>query len=173
VNRALWAGTPFAARWHREILEGGSGIDSSVISQFASIDNYHDVPERVRSGIRYFFLDHYEDPVTRFGTDVAYRRPAWLGPADERPPHISPSQQWVPAVTFWQTAIDTKNAATVIPGEFKAVGHDYRADLAQFVSAAYGLTDVTAIQMANIEARLRRSEIERAAKIAEGQESTG
>ena len=173
VNRALWAGTPYATRWHREILEGGSGIDSSVIAQFASIDNYHDVPEGVRSGIRYFFLDHYEDPVTRFGTDLAYRRPAWLGPVDERPPHISRSQRWVPAVTFWQTAIDTKNAATVIPGEFKDVGHDYRADLAQFVSVAYGLTDVSDIQMADIEARLRRSEVDRAAKIAEGTEPTG
>jgi hypothetical protein len=38
------------------------------------------------------------------------------------------------------------------------------------VSVAYGLTDVTDDQMANIEARLRRSEIERAAKIADGKE---
>jgi uncharacterized membrane protein len=170
VNRALWAGTPYATQWHREILEGGPGIDSSVIAQFASIDEYLDVPDEARSEIRYFFLDHYEDPVTRFGFDLAYRRPIWLGPVDQRPLHISPSQQWVPAVTFWQSAIDTKNAATVIPGEFKAHGHDYRADLAQFVSVAYGLTDVTDEQMASIEARLRRSEIERAAKIADGKE---
>ncbi len=108
--------------------------------------------------------------MTRFGLDLAYRRPSWLGSVDQRPPTVSPSQKWVPAVTFWQTAIDTKNAATVIPGEFKALGHDYRADLAQFVSAAYGLTDVTDDQMASIEARLRRSEVERAAKIADGKE---
>ena len=83
---------------------------------------------------------------------------------------MSRSQKWIPAVTFWQTAIDTKNAATVIPGEFKALGHDYRADLAQFVSVAYGLTNVSDGQMASIEAQLRRSEIERAAKIADGRE---
>ena len=170
VNRALWAGTPYATQWHREILQGGPEIDSSIIARFASIDKYYDVPEGTRSEIRYFFLDHYEDPVTRFGFDLAYRRPLWLGPVAQRPPHISRSQQWVPAVTFWQSAIDTKNAATVIPGEFKAYGHDYRADLAQFVSVAYDLTDVTDAQMASIEARLRRSEIERAAKIADGKE---
>ena len=168
ADRALWAGTPYESRWRREIFAGGPGIDSSIFGRFASIDEYRDIADEARSKIRYFFLDHHEDPVTRFGLDLAYRRPVWLGPADQRPPNVSPSQKWVPAVTFWQTAIDTKNAATVIPGEFKALGHDYRADLAQFVSAAYGLTDVTHTQMASIEARLRRSEIERAAKIADG-----
>ncbi len=170
VNRALWAGTPYATPWRREIFDGGPGIDDSLFARFASIDEYRDTPHEARSGIRYFFLDHHEDPVTRFGLDLAYRRPTWLGPADQRPPNVSPSQKWVPAVTFWQSAIDTKNAATVIPGEFRALGHDYRADLAQFVSVAYGLTDVTDDQMARIEARLRRSEIERAAKIADGKE---
>jgi uncharacterized membrane protein len=173
VGRALWAGTPYAGRWHREIFAGGPAIDTSIFGRFATIDEYRETPDDERSDIHFFFLDHYEDPVTRFGLDIAYRKPAWLGPADQRPPTVSPSQKWVPAVTFWQTAIDTKNAATVIPGEFKALGHDYRADLAQFVSVAYGLTDVTNDQMASIEARLRRSEIERAARIADGKESVG
>jgi len=69
-------------------------------------------------------------------------------------------------VTFWQTAIDTKNAATVIPGEFFATGHDYRADLAEFVRAAYGFDDVAPQQMERIEAQLRRSEMARADRIA-------
>ena len=173
VDRALWAGTPYATPWRRQIFGGGPGIDDSLFARFASIDEYRAIPDGDRSEIRYFFLDHHEDPVTRFGLDLAYRRPSWLGPADQRPPNVSRSQKWVPAVTFWQSAIDTKNAATVIPGEFKAHGHDYRADLAQFVSAAYGLTDVTDDQMASIEAQLRRSEIERAAKIADGKEPAG
>ncbi|MEA2024816.1 MAG: alpha/beta-hydrolase family protein [Actinomycetota bacterium] len=170
ANRALWAGTPYASQWRREIFGGGPGIDASVFARFASIDEYRSTPDEERAAIRYFFLDHHEDPVTRFGLDLAYRRPTWLGSADQRPPNVSRTQRWVPAVTFWQSAIDTKNAATVIPGEFNALGHDYRADLAQFVSVAYGLTDVTDDQMASIEARLRRSEVERAAKIADGKE---
>lgn len=170
VTRALWAGTPYATQWRREIFGGGPGIDPSVFARFASIDEYRNTPDEERATIRYFFLDHHEDPVTRFGLDLAYRKPTWLGSADQRPPNVSRTQRWVPAVTFWQSAIDTKNAATVIPGEFKALGHDYRADLAQFVSVAYGLTDVTDDQMASVEARLRRSEVERAAKIADGKE---
>jgi uncharacterized membrane protein len=168
VNRALWAGTPYASRWRRQIFAGGPDIDASVFARFASIDEYRATPDDARAQVRFFFLDHHEDPVTRFGLDIAYRRPTWLGSADQRPPNVSLSQMWVPAVTFWQTAIDTKNAATVVPGEFKALGHDYRADLAQFVSIAYGLTDITDEQMESIESRLRRSEIERAAKIADG-----
>ena len=66
-----------------------------------------------------------------------------------------------------QSAFDTKNAARVVPGEFKAFGHDYRADLAEFVRGAYAISGVTDDQMKSVEAKLRRSEIERAAKIAE------
>jgi uncharacterized membrane protein len=168
IERALWAGTPFAGAWRRELLAGGPNIDDAVFGTFASIDEYRDLSREEQEGIRFFFLNHHEDPVTRFGLEVAYREPSWLGPPDQRPPNVSRTQRWVPAVTFWQTAIDTKNAATVVPGAFNALGHDYRADLAQFVSTAYGLTDVTDDQMASIEARLRRSEVERAEKIAEG-----
>jgi len=168
IDRGLWAGTPHAGNWRRELLAGGPLIDDSLFGCFATIAEYRSLPDEQRSSLRYFFLDHHEDPVTRFGLDVAYRQPGWLGPADDRPPNISRSQRWVPAVTFWQTAVDTKNAATVIPGAFDALGHDYRADLAEFVSTAYGLTDVSDEQMASIEERLRCSEVERADKIAEG-----
>ena len=168
IDRALWAGTPYASRWRRELLAGGPDVDPSVFGTFRSIDDYRSLPEDDRASIRFFFLNHDEDPVTRFGLDLAYRRPDWLGDPATRLPTISKTQQWVPAVTFFQTAIDTKNAATVVPGEFKALGHDYRADLAAFVSAAYGLTNVTDEQMGRIEERLRRSEVERAAKIADG-----
>lgn len=168
IDRGLWAGTPYAGKWRRELFAGGPNVDGSLFGRFATIDEYRSLPDIDRSALRFFFLDHHEDPVTRFGPDVAYRQPAWLGPAGRRPPNVSRTQQWVPAVTFWQTAIDTKNAATVIPGAFNALGHDYRADLAQFVSAAFGLTNVTNEQMANIEAQLRRSEVERAEKIARG-----
>ena len=168
IDRALWAGTPYAGKWRKELLAGGSNIDDTLFGTFASIDEYRELPIGVRESIRFFFLNHHEDPVTRFGLDVAYQEPTWLGPPDQRPPNVSPAQRWVPAVTFWQTAIDTKNAATVVPGAFNALGHDYRADLAQFVSTAYALTDVTDEQMASIEDRLRESEVERAARIAEG-----
>jgi len=93
--------------------------------------------------------------------------PEWLKAAD-RGRGTNPYQRWLPGIAFFQGLIDTKNAATVVPGEFKSTGHDYRADLARFVAAAYGFTDVSDEQMAAIEKRLRDSEVRRAEAIAEG-----
>jgi uncharacterized membrane protein len=168
VDRALWAGTPYFSEWKKEIFDDErDDVDPTVFAQFARIDELQDLPEAERNRLRFFFLNHYEDPVARFGFDIAVQQPDWLGRPETRPPNVSRVQRWSPGVTFWQTAIDTKNAARVIPGEFKALGHDYRADLAEFVRAAYDLEGVSAEQMESVEARLRRSEIERAARIAQ------
>ncbi|MEN8234550.1 MAG: alpha/beta-hydrolase family protein [Actinomycetota bacterium] len=168
IDRALWVGTPHASEWRREIFSDGSHVDSTQFGRFSTIADYEALTDDERRRMRYFFLDHHEDPVTLFNHEIAFRKPRWLGAPETRPPNVSRTQRWVPGVTFWQTAIDTKNAATVIPGEFKAFGHDYRADLAEFVRAAYSLDGVTAEQMTRIEERLRTSEIERAARIADG-----
>ena len=53
-----------------------------------------------------------------------------------------------------------KNAANVIPGQFEAKGHDYRADLARFIREVYGLP-ATDNQLAAVEQALRTSELER------------
>jgi hypothetical protein len=71
----------------------------------------------------------------------------------------------VPAVTFWLLACDTKNATEIVPGEFDAYGHDYRADLADFVRATYAISGVGGEQLSNVERALHRSEIERASRI--------
>jgi hypothetical protein len=39
-----------------------------------------------------------------------------------------------------QMLVDMKNAANVVPGQFEARGHDYRADLAQFIREVYRLS---------------------------------
>jgi uncharacterized membrane protein len=156
IDHALWVGTPYATRFQRAVL--ASNPEREHFGHAASI-------AELDRNTTYTFLDHHEDPVTRYHPAILYRRPSWLGPPAERPPNVSRTQQWVPAVTFWQTAFDTKNAARVIPGEFRAFGHDYRADLAEFVRAAYGLDGVTGEQMASVEAALRRSERERASRI--------
>jgi uncharacterized membrane protein len=90
--------------------------------------------------------------------------PAWLTESD-RGRGTDPNQRWLPGVAFFQGLIDTKNAATVVPGEFFSTGHDYRADLAAFVKVAFGFSDVDDEQMERIEARLRASEIARAGRI--------
>ena len=53
-----------------------------------------------------------------------------------------------------------KNAANVIPGQFEAKGHDYRADLACFVREVSAL-EASDNQLAAVEAALRAAELER------------
>jgi hypothetical protein len=48
----------------------------------------------------------------------------------------------------------------VVPGQFDANGHDYRADLARFVREAYAL-DCSDDQLARIEEALRQNELTR------------
>ena len=98
---------------------------------------------------------------------IFYESPDWLK-TNDRGRNVEVNQRWMPGVSFWQTLIDTKNAATVIPGEFFSTGHDYRADLAEFIRFAYHFDDVSDTQMEAIEARLRASEVARAANIEKG-----
>ena len=155
IENALWVGTPYPTRFRRAVLSGNPA--DARFGQSAAIGDQD-------PATRYHFLDHHEDPVTLFTPSIFYRRPPWLRAPADRPPNVSKTQRWVPAVTFWQTVFDTKNATEIVPGEFNAFGHDYRADLAEFVRVAYAIGDVSDDQMARVEEALRRSEIERAAK---------
>jgi hypothetical protein len=56
--------------------------------------------------------------------------------------------------------MDMKNAMNVVPGEFVANGHDYRADLARFVRDVYDLP-CTDDQLDRVEAALRKYELMR------------
>jgi uncharacterized membrane protein len=96
--------------------------------------------------------------------DLLIQQPSWLGDPETRPRGVPKAQKWVTFTTFVQTLFDMNNAMNVVPGEFVARGHDYRADLARFVREAYGLT-ATEDQLDRIEATLRRNETERALRI--------
>jgi uncharacterized membrane protein len=160
VDHALWVGTPQGSQLFAELT--ASGVP--VFDQFLDVEAYlaagNDAPSIL-------LLNHDNDPVTKFTPTLAYRMPDWLK-TTKRGRNMDPHQRWLPGIAFWQALIDTKNAATVVPGEFFSTGHDYRADLAEFIRLAYGFHDVSAEQMRAIEARLRSSEIARAERIAEG-----
>ena len=161
VDAALWVGTPFGSPLFDE-LTGAGGVPV-----YDSFDDYLDSAEDGNTGPRVTFVNHDNDPVTKFTPQDAYRMPGWMEPFD-RGRGTNPYQRWLPGIAFWQGLIDTKNAATVVPGEFYSTGHDYREDLAEFVRLAYGLSDVTDEQMERVEARLRESEVRRAEAIAQG-----
>ena len=155
VDHALWVGTPYPTRFRQAVLSASPG--DPRFGRSASIADRD-------PAATYHFLEHHEDPVTLFTPALFLRRPPWLGDPAERPPNVPRTQQWVPAITFLQTVFDTKNATEIEPGEFNAFAHDYRADLAEWVRAAYAIEDVSDEQMARVEDALRRSEIERASK---------
>jgi len=160
VDHALWVGTPQGSKLFAELTAQGV----PVFDQFDEVRAYLAAGNPVPPVL---FLNHDNDPVTKFTPTLAYRMPDWLRTV-ERGRNMDPHQRWLPGIAFWQALIDTKNAATVVPGEFFSTGHDYRADLAEFVRLAYGFDDVSDSQMESIEARLRRSEVARAQQIAVG-----
>ncbi|MEN8237679.1 MAG: alpha/beta-hydrolase family protein [Actinomycetota bacterium] len=161
VDAALWVGTPHGSALFRE-LTGRGGLPV-----YDSFNDYLDSADSAGPGPRVTFLNHDNDPVAKFSPKDARRMPAWLEPVD-RGRGTNPYQRWLPGIAFWQGLIDTKNAATVVPGEFYSTGHDYRADLAEFVRLAFDLSNVTDEQMERIETRLRDSEVRRAESIAQG-----
>ena len=63
--------------------------------------------------------------------------------------------RWRPVTTFLQTLIDMKNAQ--VPGAYRAWAHDYRPDLARFISAVYALP-ASPEQLDRIERALRARE---------------
>lgn len=166
VDAALWVGTPNGSALFED-LTGATGI-----AVYDNFDQYLDSADPIGPGPRITFVNHDNDPVTKFTPRDVSRMPAWLEPVD-RGRGTNPYQRWLPGIAFWQGLIDTKNAATVVPGEFYSTGHDYRADLAEFVRLAYGLSEVTDEQMEAIETRLRASEIRRSEAIALGRVEDG
>ncbi|HXW87274.1 MAG TPA: hypothetical protein VEJ42_03355, partial [Streptosporangiaceae bacterium] len=69
--------------------------------------------------------------------------------------------------------VDAMNAVRRVPGEFKSFGHDYRADTARFVHAAFRLPAVTAEQMEAVERVLRELELDRAQRVSSAQQAAG
>jgi uncharacterized membrane protein len=165
VDGALWVGTPSGTGLFEQLT---SRDDVPVFDRPSQLIDHVDSGEPVPPAT---FLNHDNDPVASFAPSTFYTMPEWLKQID-RGRGVNPYQRWLPGVAFWQGLIDTKKAATVVPGEFYSTGHDYRADLATFVRVAYGFSDVTPHQMVAIEARLRSSEVERADNIAIGKVQT-
>jgi uncharacterized membrane protein len=109
--------------------------------------------------MRAFILSHDNDPIAALNLPLAVKKPAWMG--KERGRNVPSDARWVPFITFFQTAIDAANAMVNVPGDFRSFGHDYRADMASFVRAAFDF-DATDEQLANVDEMLRRLEVERA-----------
>jgi uncharacterized membrane protein len=167
VDRALWFGLPGLAKWSRNGMAQGSSelVPEGTVGVFDHPDQLEALSDEERDRLRAIILSHDNDPIAALSPDIALKEPDWLK-ANPRGRGVPTSMQWIPIVTLIQTMIDAANAMVTIPGQFLSFGHDYRADTARMVHAAYQLPEVTPEQMANVEEALRKLEMERADRIA-------
>ncbi|HET7800008.1 MAG TPA: alpha/beta-hydrolase family protein [Humibacillus xanthopallidus] len=164
IDRALWIGTPAGSKWMHEITgPARPDVDPALIAVVNDHEQFVALGEEARATVRYVLLSHDNDGVTRFGLDLLNRRPDWLGPDRPRTEHVpgrSPrgipaTMRWRPVTTFFQTLVDMKNAQ--VAGSYAPWGHDYRADLPEFVRDVYGL-ECTDEQMVRVRDAVRRRE---------------
>jgi uncharacterized membrane protein len=165
IDRALWVGLPWLAKWSRSGMIRGSHtlVPPGTVGVFDRHEQLQELTDEQRARMRAVILSHDNDPIAVFGPDLIIQRPRWLADG-QRGRGVPDAMRWLPLVTFVQTATDAMNAMLSPPGEFGSFGHDYRADMARFVRDAYDLP-ATESQLARIEQVLRSLELERAQRI--------
>jgi uncharacterized membrane protein len=161
IDHAIWIGTPHFSKWKEQVLyDDRADVDRSLVRVFAGIDEWLALDPAERARVRYVMITHHDDGVGLFGPELAIQAPDWLGPIDQRPAQVPKAMRWMPSVTFFQVLVDMKNSATVVPGEFAAKGHDYRADLLPFFHATLGF-EASEEQLGRINDYLEFEELRR------------
>ena len=167
IDRALWLGTPYGSEWMHEVTGPDRlDVDRGSVAVVNDIDQLLALREERGTPPAYVMLSHDNDGVTKFGPDLLTTAPAWLGPdrprvepVDGASPRGIPRQlRWRPVTTFFQTLVDVKNAQ--VPGTYQAWGHDYRPDLARFVSEVYDLP-ASSEQLERVATACREREVAR------------
>jgi uncharacterized membrane protein len=164
IDRALWIGTPYASGWMHQVTGAARpDVDPLLVARLNDFDQLRQLPEEHRAALRYVMVSHDNDGVTKFGVDLLSSMPGWL--TDARPtveivPGASPRgvparMRWRPVTSFLHGLMDMKNAQKM--AGYRAWAHDYRPDLARFISAVYDLP-ATPEQLERIEQALRARE---------------
>ena len=166
VDRALWVGLPWLAKWSRSGMARGSStlVPEGTVGVFDRPAQLDALDDEARDRLRAVILSHDNDPIAVMGPDLLVQRPYWLADA-ERGRGVPAEMRWRPLGTFIQTGMDALTALLSPPGEFGSFGHDYRGDMARFVRHAFHLPHSTEEQLTRIEATLRDLELERLARI--------
>jgi uncharacterized membrane protein len=165
IDKALWVGLPGLAKWSRNGMAAGrSGlVPAGTVGVFDNPDEMEALSPGARSRLRATILSHDNDPIAVISPDLIIREPEWLGSTRGR--GVPEDMDYTRLLTFLQVAVDAMNAMVTVPGHFGSFGHDYRADMARAVRAAYGLDDVTDEQVEAIHRQLVTLELERAERI--------
>ena len=127
ADAALFVGTPGGRSLRDDLLDHPGTVH---------VDRWQDLPDPLPTGIQLWFLEHDADPVTRFNRTLLWRKPAFLS-AQPRGRNVPADMAWLPIGTWQQVLLDVAYATQAQSGVFRSVGHDYRADLAPLVAAAF------------------------------------
>ena len=173
IDRALWVGLPWLAKWSRSGMTRGSStlVPEGTVGVFDHHDQLAALDDDQRSRLRAVVVSHDNDPIAVLGPDLLVQRPPWLADG-QRGRGVPHTMRWQPLGTFLQTGMDAMNAMLLTPGEFASFGHDYRGDMASFVRDAYRLPEATDEQLEQIEQVLRSLEFERYERIKAGRADT-
>lgn len=165
IDRALWVGLPWMAKWSRSGMNRGASdlVPEGTVGAFDNHDELAAIGEENRKKLRAVVLSHDNDPIAVMGPDLAIQEPDWL--RGERGRGVPPSMQWSPIVTALSVVMDAANAMVMVPGHFGSFGHDYRADMARFVLDGLNLPRATEAQIEAVEKALRDLELTRAERI--------
>jgi uncharacterized membrane protein len=166
IDRALWVGLPWLAKWSRSGMTRGSStlVPEGTVAVFDRHEQLAALGDEQRARLRAVILSHDNDPIAVLGPELLIQRPWWLADG-RRGRGVPAAMHWRPLITFVQTAMDAANAMVSVPGRFGSFGHDYRADMVRFVLDAYRLPDATEEQLDRIDQTLRSLELERAQRI--------
>jgi len=169
IDKALWAGLPWMAKWSKSGMGRGSSdlVPRGTVGVFDRPEELEALSQEERSALRAVILSHDNDPIAVMGPDLAIREPEWL--KGERGRGVPPDMTWTPIVTGIQVMIDAANAMVTVPGHFGSFGHDYRADMARMVYLGLDLpasteAQIVAVEEALIDLEFGRSERIKAAK---------
>jgi uncharacterized membrane protein len=166
IDRALWVGLPWLAKWSRSGMARGSStlVPEGTVTVFDRHEQLAALDDEQRDRLRAVILSHDNDPIAVLGPELLIQPPWWLADG-QRGRGVPEGMHWRPLITFVQTAMDAANAMVSVPGEFGSFGHDYRADMVRFVQDAFRLPAATEGQLGRIEETLRSLELERAQRI--------
>jgi uncharacterized membrane protein len=166
IDRALWVGLPWLAKWSRSGMARGSSalVPEGTVAVFDRHEQLQELTDEQRKRLRAVILSHDNDPIAVLGPELLIQAPWWLADG-RRGRGVPDTMHWRPLITFIQTAMDAANAMVSVPGKFGSFGHDYRADMVRFVQDAYRLPAASERQLGRIEETLRSLELERAQRI--------
>lgn len=94
-------------------------------------------PQADWSQPRAAYLQHGDDPVVWWTSDLLWREPDWL--AEPHAPTVSPAMRWLPVVTFLQVTVD-QFFGTAVPNGY---GHNYAINMVGTLSRVLPPPDLT------------------------------